>query len=48
MDYSSCDSPYKSVGQQGDEYSPDILNTLRSLREEIKSCKEDNGRFFEA
>jgi len=35
--YNSHDSPYISVGQQGEEYSPSIEDTLRSLREEIRS-----------
>ena len=47
VDYSSCDSPYRSVEQQGDEYSPDIVDTLRILKAEIKSCKVDNDMFFE-
>jgi len=48
VDYSSCDSPYKSVGKQGGENSPSIEDTLRSLRENIRSCKADNDRLVEA
>ena len=48
VDYSSHDSPYRSVEQQGDEYSPDIADTLRSLKVEIKSCKVYNDKIFES
>lgn len=48
VDYSSRDSPYKFVRQQGEEYSTDIEDTLRSLRAEIISCKVDNDRLVEA
>lgn len=48
VDHSSRDSTYRLVGQQGDEYSPDIADTLTSLRVEIKSCKVDNDRLLEA
>jgi len=48
VDCSSHDSPYRSIGKQGEEYSPGIAGTLRSLREKIKSCKEDNDRLVEA
>lgn len=44
--YNSHDSPYISVGQQGEEYSPSIEDTLRSLREEIRSWKEENDRLL--
>lgn len=27
---------------QGEGYSPDMANTLRILRQQIKICKEDN------
>jgi len=47
VNYSSHDSPYKLVGKQGDGYSPDITDTLRSLREKIRSCKENNDRLIE-
>ena len=58
MDYSSHASPYRpnensmewdrSIEQQEEEYSPDIANTLRSLKAEIKSCKEDNNGLIKA
>ena len=48
VDYNSRDTPYISVGQLGDGYSPSVVDTLRSLREEIISCKEDNDRLVEA
>lgn len=54
---SSYDSPYrleeksvgweKSVRQQGEGESPDLANTLRSLKAEIISCKADNERLIE-
>lgn len=47
VDYSSRDSPYRSVGQQGDEHSLGIVDTLRGLKEEIRSCKENNDRLVE-
>jgi len=48
VDYNSCDSPYKSVGKQGEEYYPSVVDTLRSLRAEIRSCKVENYRLVEA
>jgi len=48
VDYSSCDSPCRLIWQHGDGYSPDIVDTLRSLRENIRSCKVDNDRLVEA
>jgi len=33
VEYISRDSSYRSIGKQGDEYSPDIAETLRSLME---------------
>jgi len=48
VDYSPHDPPYKSVGKQGEGYSPDIENTIRSLRVEIKRSKENNDRLVEA
>lgn len=49
VDYSSCDPPpYISVEHQGDEYSPGIADTLRSLSTQIKSYKENNDRLVEA
>ena len=47
VDYSSRDSPYILVGHQGDEYSPDIVDTLRCLKEKIKSCKANKDRLIE-
>lgn len=47
LDYSSHDSPYILVMKQEDEYSPCIANTLRSLREKTRSCKEKNDRLVE-
>ena len=36
------DSPYESKKQYGVGNSSDLAVTLRSLNEEISSCKEDN------
>jgi len=36
------------IEQQGEGYSLDIVDTLRSLRKEIRSCKADNDRLIEA
>ena len=47
VDYSSCVSPYRSDKQHGDEYSPDIANTLISLKKEIRSCKVDNDKIIQ-
>jgi len=44
----SHDSPYRSIGHQGDDYSPVIPYKLRTLREEIKSFKVHNNRLVEA
>ena len=46
VDYSSRDSPYRSNEKNGDEYSPHIADTLRSLMAEIRSCKADNDRII--
>jgi len=46
VDCSSRDSPYRSYEKHGDEYSPHIKDTLRSLKVEIRSCKEDNHRII--
>lgn len=46
VDYSSRDSPYRSNKKHGDEYSPDMADTLRRLEAEIKSCKVDNDRII--
>jgi len=32
--------------KHGDEYSPDIVDTLRSLKLKIGSCKADNDRII--
>jgi len=48
VDYNSQDSPYKSDEQHGDEYSLDIKDTLRSLKEDIISCKVDNDRIIQS
>ena len=37
-----------SVEQQGEEYSPDLEDTLRSLRAYIIGCKGDTNRLIEA
>jgi len=42
VDYCSFDSPYRLVEKQRDEYSLHIVDTLRSLKGYIKSCKADN------
>lgn len=44
VDYSSRDSPYRFLRQQGEEYSLGIAKTFRSLRAEIRSYKEDNDK----
>jgi len=44
VDYSSQDYPYRSDEQHGDGYSPDIADTLRSLKAEIRSCKADDEK----
>lgn len=48
IDYSSHDSPYRSVGPQVEEYYRGIVDTLRILRAEIISCKLDNDMLVEA
>lgn len=48
VDYISRDSPYRSIENKGDEYSPDIEDTLRSLKAEIRSCKADNNKLIES
>lgn len=42
VDCSSRDSPCGSYEQRGAGHSSDLINTLRSLKAEIRSCKEDN------
>lgn len=48
VDYTSHDSPYRSYKQHGDEWSPGIADTLRSLKQEIRSCKADNDRIIQS
>jgi len=48
LDYSSHYYPYISDEQHGNEYSPDIENTLRSFKADIKSCKSDNDNIIES
>jgi len=51
VEYSSYDSPHKleekSTEQQGEGASPNLGDTLISLRAEIISCKDDNGQLIE-
>ena len=42
VDY--IESPYASNEQHSVGHSFDLIDTLRSLREEIRSCKEDNDK----
>jgi len=42
VDYSSQDSPYGSDEKCGVGHSFELVNTLRSLKEELRSCKADN------
>ena len=42
------DSPYESEEQHGVGNSSNLAVTLRSLKEEIRSCKEDNYRIIQA
>jgi len=42
------DSPYELDEQRGVGYSSDFADTLRRLKEEIKSCKEDNEKIIQA
>jgi len=44
VDY--IDSPYESEDQYGLGNPSDLVFTLRSLKEEIRSCKEDNDRII--
>jgi len=46
VDYSSRDSPYKLDKKHGDEYSPHVTDTLRSLKAKIRSCKVDNDKII--
>jgi len=42
VDYNSQDSPYGSDEQRGVGNSYDLTDTLRSLKEKIRSFKVDN------
>ena len=42
------DSPYESKEQYGVGNPSYLAVTLRSLKEEIRSCKEDNDRIIQA
>jgi len=42
------DSPYESNEQYGVGNYSDLADTLRSLKEEIRSCKENNERIIQA
>lgn len=46
VDYNSCDSPYKSYEKHGGGYPPDIGDTLRSLKVEIRCCKVDSDKII--
>ena len=46
VDY--IESPYESNGQRGVGHSSDLADTLRSLKEGIRSCKVDNGKIMQA
>lgn len=46
VDYSSRDSPYRSDEQPRDEYALDITETLRILKEKIRSCKVGSDRII--
>ena len=48
VDYSSRDSPYRLDEQHRDDYSPDIKNTLRSLKKEIRSWNLDNEKIIQS
>jgi len=39
-DYNSLDSPYRLDEQHGEGYSPEIADTLRSLKVEIRVAKK--------
>ena len=41
------DSPYESEEQYGVGNSLDLAVTLRSLKEDIRSCKADNERIIQ-
>jgi len=42
------DSPYGSDEKNGVGHSFDLVDTLRSLKEEIRSCKAPNDRIIQA
>ena len=42
------ESPYESEDQYSVGNSSNLANTLRSLKEEIRSCKVDNDRIIQA
>ena len=46
VDY--IESPYVSDGQRGVGNSSDLADTLRSLKEEMRSCKVDNDKIMQA
>lgn len=48
LEYISRDSPYRSDEQHCDDYSLDIANTLRSLKAQNISFKEDNDRIIQS
>ena len=45
--YSSQDSPYGSDENRGLENSSDLADTLRRLKQEIRSCKVDNDKIMQ-
>ena len=46
VDY--IESPYASAGWRGVGQLSDLEDTLRSLKEEIRSCKVDNDKIMQA
>ena len=46
VDYIKC--PYASDDQRGVGHSYDLADTLKILKEEIRSCKEDNDKIMQA
>ena len=42
------DSPYESDEKHGVGHSSNLKDTLRSLKEEIRSCKANNDRIIQA
>ncbi len=44
--YNSQDSPYASNEKHGIGHSFDLVDTLRSLKVEVRICKVDNGRIM--